>query len=250
MAREHIKTDDLALLEAIPAQVTDVRTRAERLADPSELPRRQQQTLEQMYPPHLRKLLPPSERETIFFQIAQDYRDELETGPLYALGDFVDGQKGEQARQAIDRVIDAARRPPSALRIWSESHGTSSPSTLERSLITLIDLERARDIAAELRTAPPSQVLARYVLDGDDDTGTVRRWIETQHGAGWRGISSEDPKEAEAVLALRTAIETEQAGRVPLAVGPAKSALQQAATTLRRLKTIRNLTPRRPTALV
>jgi hypothetical protein len=244
MAREHIDDGDLRLLETLPTLLGGTIDQAVPVLDPNALARRQQQVLETLYPdPNIRRLVPQADVERINLDVARQWRDDVEQGVLYDLGDDVHGGEYDQV---IERVTEAAMRPPSARAAWLEGMNLRSTSSTDALLIEVLDGQRAAAVEQTLRSAPPSRVLQAYVFEEGDTTGAARRWIEAQHADGWRGAPSEDPRELEAVQALRRAITEERQGRIPPAVAAARHTLAKAADLLKRIQLTTGLAPRRP----
>lgn len=247
MATEHIDRDDLTRLESVPAVIGERIAATKAAEDPTELPRRQQAALEAIYPDGgVRRLVPHEVREDICRQVEADYRDQMEQGALYELGAEVHGGDVERL---IERVSDAALRPPSARGTWMGRHQLSSVSQTDALLIEVVDGQRTERAERQLRNAPPSAVLYAYVYSDDDTTGSTRRWIEQTHGDGWNGVQTDDPRELEAILGLRRVIEDDRKARIPASVDAARQALGHAADVLRRLEVVRGLAPRRPNGL-
>lgn len=160
---------------------------------------------------------------------------------MFQLGKFV---HEPNYQQTIDRVTEAARRPPSARGAWLAKTGLSSVGTTDALLLELIDLQRTARVEQTLRNAPPSRVLEAYVF-ANDETSSLVRWVEETHGTSWSGLATDDPRELAAVAALKRTIESERNSRIPAAVNAARQALGSAANFLARVRTTRNLRPRR-----
>jgi hypothetical protein len=114
-------------------------------------------------------------------------------------------------------------------------------------LISLLDEQRRARYRAELQDAPPSVVrdlYARAVSDkSDDESASLVRFIEAQHGEGWRGPQPTTTEQVEAAANLRKRIAATQALRVPTALDDAQDVLTTVAGLVSKAEHVYSLRP-------